>query len=854
MKHIQLAFILVIILLSACKEETPRSLKKGVSWELAQERFKDISDIKYKLELTIPDSLKGNIQGVADIQLIKKSAITPLILDFASSPKLIKEVMVNDSKAFFSLENEHLVIPHRFLSEGNNRIEIKFTLGNAALNRNEDYMYSLFVPARARTAIPCFDQPDLKAEFSVSVNLPEEYNAITNGQLIYNEKLSDNRKLLSFQTSKPISSYLWAFTVGKFNKLTTSLNGRKISIYHMEKDSSKVKRNASQVFQQVFHSIDWLEDFTEVEFPFGKYDLVCIPSFQFAGMEHPGAIYYRSELLFLNETPTQKQLLRRAQLLAHETAHMWFGDLVTMKWFSGVWQKEVFANFIADKIVEEQFPHLNHKLTFLSAHFPASYSVDRTIGANSIQQKLDNLSDAGSMYGSIIYHKAPIMMNQLESLLGEDNLKHGLSSYLKKYAYQNATWDDLMMILNDLSEYDLALWSNTWVNEPGRPVIEFVQQEEKLNIIQKPEYSHSSKVWAQRINYSRITDSNIITEEVELLSKKTSLGGIEKQADFILPTVDQAGYGLFLMNTPSLQYALNNLHLLQDELCRGATLIQLYENFLHGNIHPEQYLKMLHQEITYEENEQILRLACNQLNSIFWRCTTSKLRNSFAENLEDTFMDRLNETRSSISLKKLLFNNYVHIVSSPSGLKKLNQVIKRKKVGDVKLSERELESAVYQLALKDDRFDNTDIAQFAHKLDDEDLKNRMIFVSQVFSANSNEINLFVESLNKLENRRKENWVLSAVYYLHHPYHEERNLKYLEGALKLTETIKETGDIFFPIGWLNNTLNGYNSVHALQIVDYFFKDNPAFPEDLKMKTLQSSDMVSRSRMIKEKYLN
>ena len=131
------------------------------------------------------------------------------------------------------------------------------------------------------------------------------------------------------------------------------------------------------------------------KYPFEKLDFVLIPSFQFSGMEHAGAIFYNSASTFLDETATQEQVLSRASLIAHETAHMWFGDLVTMKWFDDVWMKEVFANFMAAKIVNPSFPAIDHDLRFLLQHYPPSYDVDRTAGANAIRQPLDNLNDGG---------------------------------------------------------------------------------------------------------------------------------------------------------------------------------------------------------------------------------------------------------------------------------------------------------------------------------------------------------------------------------------------------------------------------------------------------------------------------
>ena len=142
-----------------------------------------------------------------------------------------------------------------------------------------------------------------------------------------------------------------------------------------------------------------------------------------------------------------------------------------MKWFTDVWMKEVFANFMAAKIVNPSFPGINHELRFLHAYYPLAYDVDRTAGTNAIRQRLDNLKDAGTLYGAIIYQKAPIVMRQLETIVGADAFRDGLREYLRRYQFGNASWPDLIAILDALTPEDLATWSHAWVEEAGRPIV-----------------------------------------------------------------------------------------------------------------------------------------------------------------------------------------------------------------------------------------------------------------------------------------------------------------------------------------------------------------------------------------------
>ena len=300
-------------------------------------------------------------------------------------------------------------------------------------------------------------------------------------------------------------------------------------MFHRETDAAKVARNRDAIFDLHARALEFLEHYTAIPYPFGKFDFVAIPAFQFGGMEHAGKILYNASGLMLDESATQNQLLGRASVIAHETAHMWFGDLVTMRWFNDVWMKEVFANFMAAKIVNPSFPTVNHDLRFLLSNYPSAYEVDRTPGANPIRQQLDNLDEAGSMYGAIIYQKAPVVMRHLEALLGEDNFRDGLREYLKAHAFANATWSDLITVLDARTPVDLQEWSRAWVDQPGRPAIQTeltVSNGEDQPAGVSPERSAGRKlVWPQQLRVTIGTAAGRETLNVDLSGARD--GGAE---------------------------------------------------------------------------------------------------------------------------------------------------------------------------------------------------------------------------------------------------------------------------------------------------------------------------------------
>ncbi|MBW3554563.1 MAG: peptidase M1, partial [Gemmatimonadetes bacterium] len=371
--------------------------------------------------------------GELDLELTRTGA-GPLILDFAPSGRVLA-VRADGRAAAFRHEHGHLVIPSDALSPGRKTaISVSFVAGDAPLNRRDDFLYTLFVPDRAHEAFPSFDQPDLKARFELELTVPPGWTAVANGAET-GRREGNGAVVVRFAGTEPIPTYLFAFAAGRFQVEEAVRDGRTLRMLHRETDEEKVARNRQAIFDLHATALRWLEEYTGIPYPFGKFDFVAIPSFQYGGMEHPGAILYRSDGLFLDETATRNEELGRASVIAHETAHMWFGDLVTMPWFDDVWMKEVFANFMAAKIVNPSFPDIDHDLRFLLAHYPAAYSVDRTAGANAIRQTLGNLDDAGSLYGAIIYQKAPIVMRQLERLTGEEPFRTGLRAYLADHAF-----------------------------------------------------------------------------------------------------------------------------------------------------------------------------------------------------------------------------------------------------------------------------------------------------------------------------------------------------------------------------------------------------------------------------------
>jgi aminopeptidase N len=533
-------FLLCIIgVLCAWGCEKPSSdFAKGVSLELNDARKQSIDSIHYAIELDIPATKKEAIRGSARITFDLNTTKRPLVLDFNADSSWIISVKRDRKMIPYVFHHEHIIIDQAYFQKGRNEIEIDFIAGDQSLNRSDEYLYTLFVPDRASTCFPLFDQPNLKATYTLTVKTPGDWEAVSNG-LLTEKTVEGSRSVYHFGKTKPISSYLFAFAAGKFFKETKTLSGREMTMYYRETDTVKVNRNRDEIFGLHEYALTWLEKYTGIPYPFGKFDFVLIPSFQYGGMEHPGSIFYNESAQFLDENASVNKRMARASVIAHESAHMWFGDLVTMDWFNDVWLKEVFANFMAAKIVHPRFPEINHQLRFLLAHYPAAYEVDRTAGTNPILQELENLKNAGTLYGAIIYQKAPIVMRKLEQIIGAEKMQESLSEYLKTYAFGNAKWDDLIRIIDKKTAHDIAGWSQVWVKTSGMPVYE----KDAVFIGQKAD-SVSGRIWQQPLVFKWL-EGHSFKESVVQMNQKTPVKvGFRSDAVHFADT-DGRGYGYF---------------------------------------------------------------------------------------------------------------------------------------------------------------------------------------------------------------------------------------------------------------------------------------------------------------------
>ncbi len=938
--------------------QTMPPIEPGVSHDLAIWRAANYSDVRYKLDITLEKGaplMTGDIE--IRVKLTDEGAKNDLILDWRTTqfandkdrpfanviavneaaatgaqsvPVAVsaeRENSVNTSEtstnSLQSLQNEHLIIPKNLLKTGENVIKINFAspikTSGAAITRyvdkedNAEYVYSLFVPSDASTAFPVFDQPDLKARFKLIVKAPDSWQVVsnTNGTKGLKTDNYSTTRFYSFEETKPISTYVFAFAAGDFeifferntkNPLNTfsvilgSTRKTLISnlfgsrIYVRKSQAEKFKKEATEVFRLNREGIKYLESYFDYKFPFPKYDLVLIPEFPFGGMEHSGATFLREDRVIFPTEPTKNDYITRANVIFHEAAHQWFGDTVTMKWFDDLWLKEGFAEFMAYKTLEKVMPEYNAWKIFYERNKQAAYLTDVTRGTTPIYQEIPNLSSAKSAYGNIVYRKAPSFLRQAEFYLGEDKFQTAVRAFLKKHEFANAEWTDLVKEFEIASKQDLKDWSNVWVTERGMPVFRTMEVPpyktiwgKKHNtgdylLIQKPSLENSA-FWKEKtkvliiykddskqvqdLTVSRtfdgfklldgkkvqISDGKVV-QVIEGKVNLKSLMGMENKTSFIFPNYQDYGYGIFLLDEKSRAYVLENIQNEKDDFLRSMMWGSLWDSVRFYELAPADYVKLVIKNINVETDESTIQFLLGRVSTAMNYYLSDAQRDELAPDIEKLLIKKI-ETAPSVGQKITYFRALQNIGSSEQTKRIFKDLLTGKStLKDVELKTKDKFDLLTRLIVLGDT-DALDLLAELEKTETNDAVKRYAYAARAgIPTKENKAKYWNDFTSNKE--ISESYIESAFNFWNTPKQAELTLPYLDKALAELSNLKKNRKIFFVNGWLSAFIGGQKSAEALAIINKFLADNPNLDQDLRLKILENADNLERAVKVREKF--
>jgi alanyl aminopeptidase len=331
---------------------------------------------------------------------------------------------------------------------------------------NDWYCFSQFEAVAAREAFPCWDEPEFKIPFQVTVTVPSNGTAVSNVP-IQKETTVGGMRTVVFGRTPPLPSYLVVIATGPFDFQPIkgmSVPGRVVTV----KGGTALAAEAARLAPPLLAA---LEKYFARPYPYAKLDLVAVPEFAAGAMENAGAITFRDEILLVDPaTATLRQRQRLASIIAHEMAHMWFGDLVTMAWWDDLWLNESFASWMGDKVTDQVFPQYNMPVRELTGTQQAM-GTDAKLATRAIRQSVDAFANIDRLFDELSYQKGQAVLGMLESWLTPEVFRKGITAYLKEHEWQNATAADLWKALSDASGRDVTPATNTFLDQGGVPLV-----------------------------------------------------------------------------------------------------------------------------------------------------------------------------------------------------------------------------------------------------------------------------------------------------------------------------------------------------------------------------------------------
>ena len=447
----------------------------------------NVKPVRYEITLE-PDLQEFTFKGrvVTEVEILEAiSSITMNSIEIEVQSCAITFSGNRLAAQNISYDEEHETVTFDFgssLSEGPASLDMAFTgdLNDKLrgfyrsqyrdIDGNDQWMASTqFESTDARRAFPCWDEPALKAIFDLTLVIPSGLTAISN-MPVTSESASGRSKTVTFAESPIMSTYLLAFVIGDLSYIEqTGDNGTLMRVF----TTRGREEQGRYALEASIRLLEYFNDYFGVPYPLPKMDHIAIPDFAAGAMENWGAITYRETALLVDPTNTSAGTRQTVvSIIAHEMAHMWFGDLVTMAWWNDLWLNESFASWMGDKATDNLFPEWEVWTQFVSADTNRGLSLDGLRNSHPIDQEVNNPDEIGQLFDAISYSKGASVIRMLENYLGEETFRKGLNRYLSAHMYANARTQDLWSALETESGQPVTAIMDSWVKQMGYPVLQ----------------------------------------------------------------------------------------------------------------------------------------------------------------------------------------------------------------------------------------------------------------------------------------------------------------------------------------------------------------------------------------------
>ncbi len=696
--------IIALSILSCASGPKRPSLKQTDAAVLTKEeaifRAKRVSKVRYNLYFDLSEKAES-YKGISTIQFDLKDNKADLRIDFHDGK--IDSLTVNNHIQKANYNHHYLLINKNDLKVGDNKIEIAFTQkfsrhgsGFYRFVDEEDgriYTYTDLEPYDANKVFPCFDQPNLKATYTMQVLAPKSWKVVTS---TYENKTTKkgNHILWNFPTSAYFSTYIWSLHAGPYHVFTdkTAKYPSRLFVRQTLKKYVKVK----DWFTFTRQSFEFMDEYFAYPYPYKKYDQLIVPDFNAGAMENVAAVTFQEGYVRRGIKP-RSQRRRLANVIFHEMAHMWFGNLVTMNWWNDLWLNESFATYIANLGLSRNTEFKNEAWQSFNGTKRWAYWEDQLVTTHPIEAVVPDTTQAFANFDGITYGKGASSLKQIHYKLGDAGFKKGLQIYFQRHANTNTELKDFMGALEEGSGQKLGTWQKKWLQTTGVNTIaaNFTCDMGKIKTFTvsqtAPKDSYHIRPHSFEVALVNRKGGNFVTTKTQ----KVNLNGETTQVpelvgancpDVVYPNYEDHDYVMVQLDKKTLNTLESYIGKISDDFLRQLAWGSLWDMVYYGQYSYRKYADILRKSLPREKNFIILE---NLLATIYGRGSNSpsilfyayydqispKQREKLYLQFENLIWKLLVRAKGGSELQKILYKGFVNTATTKSALDRLVSIL-----------------------------------------------------------------------------------------------------------------------------------------------------------------------------------
>lgn len=681
-----------LLVLTSCRtsDPAPKSAPGGPAPETAdltesqaRERKERVANVRYQLALELNE--KDEVfHGTNKIRFDLKGAAKPLRLDFFEGQ--VTALRTNGVAVPLTAKRRFWIdLPAGALKEGANLVEVEYsaayTRQGIGLHRFVDpetkdvFIYSKLEPYEANRVFPCFDQPDLRATWELTVDAPKRWNVMHTTRETKVADAGEGRRRWAFPTTPAIATYLFSMHAGPYQIWTDKFEDIPLRLWARPSVAKFVR--AKEWFGWTKKGLGFFNRYFAYKYPFKKYDQIFVPEASGA-MENVAAVTFTENVLQRGE-PTRAQSRATANVLMHEMAHMWFGDIVTMAWWNDLWLNESFATYMASLALHEVTEFKESWQNFFNGSKSGAYFEDGLVTTHPIETRVDGVKDGLAAFDQITYGKGASVLKQLRAYIGDHAFDEGIREYIRTHQFGNTTLPDFIGALQKQTRKDLSAWAAVWLRQSGTDRLEAQwtcagDRLREIRLVTTP--SAGAKFRPQSVRVALFPAGASVA--VDVVGPETRVAGDWACPSFVYPNYGDYGYASVRLDAASLTWVSAHLSELKDELLRSQLWRDLWEMVRTGDMPLKAYIEILDKNFAGEKDVLVLGRIADTITDTrrgaltYWPPASPGL-DAFIKRMEAQFLGRLKGSRPGSDAQKFWLDQFGYLARSPEGLAQIQR-------------------------------------------------------------------------------------------------------------------------------------------------------------------------------------